>query len=441
MTRVVRDPIHGLIELTEPEWAAVDTPVFQRLRHVRQLALTNLVYPGTVHTRFEHSIGVRYVAAQLAEAVELDEEKRLVVCAAALTHDVGHGAFSHVSEQVLEERAGRGDVHEAISVGLLRFDSALRQALGSDICDAAADLIGHVGPRTVARDIVSGPTDADKLDYLLRDSYFAGVQYGVYDIHRIVRTARSTSPENPQSQLQFSAGGLWAIEGLLLARHHMHRQVYGHKTRVATDIMLTRALRAGLEEELLPAQAYDAPFDEDGHIIDDAEFFAAYLTQTDSSVLATLAHGGEGSVARDLAVALTERRLLRQSVALPLHAEKERLGGGALSHIRDPEVFDRAHTEEIARVIADHLGEPEHLVALAIDRRRNPTYRTPGRSEGGEILFEREDRPPAMLEWVSEIFRETAGEEHVWANLYTPPLDDQRRDSAKDLVWQHLEAA
>jgi len=87
------------------------------------------------------------------------------------------------------------------------------------------------------RDIVSGPTDADKLDYLLRDSYFAGVNYGRYDLDRIIDSVRVIAPRSAQTQLGFNADGLWAVEELLLARHHMHRQVYRHKTRLATDIM------------------------------------------------------------------------------------------------------------------------------------------------------------------------------------------------------------
>src|SRR3954453_6554009 len=103
---VVRDPVHGMIELSPEEWAAVDTPVFQRLRRVRQLAMTHLVYPGALHTRFEHSIGVRHIAHRLAESIGLDKDEREVVETAALLHDVGHGVFSHVSEQVIDELSG-----------------------------------------------------------------------------------------------------------------------------------------------------------------------------------------------------------------------------------------------------------------------------------------------------------------------------------------------
>jgi HD superfamily phosphohydrolase len=167
-TDVVRDPIHGMIRLRPEEWRVVDTPTFQRLRSVRQLAMTHLVYPGTTHSRFEHSIGVRHIVGRLAAQLGIDGDELRVVECAALLHDVGHGPFSHVSEQVVDERAGARGVHEAVSAAIIRTDDAIRSELGAAICDRAADLVSLRAPRSYLRDIVSGPTDADKLDYLLR---------------------------------------------------------------------------------------------------------------------------------------------------------------------------------------------------------------------------------------------------------------------------------
>lgn len=148
----IRDPIHGMIALAPAEWAAVDTQVFQRLRGVRQLAMTHLVYPGALHTRFEHSIGVCHVAGLLARRLELSPEEAQVVRAAALLHDVGHGPFSHVSEQVIDDLAGIHGVHEAISAFLIRNDPGIRAALGDDLAWAAASIVALEGPRTrVAR--------------------------------------------------------------------------------------------------------------------------------------------------------------------------------------------------------------------------------------------------------------------------------------------------
>src|SRR5436305_751528 len=171
----VRDPIHGMIELSPAEWKAAVSPVFQRLRRVRQLAMTHLVYPGALHTRFEHSIGVRHIAGRLCESLGFGTGEAEVVKTAALLHDVGHGVFSHVSEQVIDELSGADGVHEAVSVAVMRTDPQLHAALGNELCERAASIVGLEGPRTAMRDVVSGPSDADKLDYLLRDSHFAGV--------------------------------------------------------------------------------------------------------------------------------------------------------------------------------------------------------------------------------------------------------------------------
>jgi HD superfamily phosphohydrolase len=161
---VVRDPVHGMVTLSAAEWAAVDTPVFQRLRRVRQLAMTYLVYPGALHTRFEHSIGMRNIAGKLSASIGLADDEREIVEIAALLHDVGHGVFSHVSEQVIDELSGAEGVHEAVSVAIMRTDEDLHGALSRERCERAAEIVGLEGSRTAMRDIVSGPTDADKLD-------------------------------------------------------------------------------------------------------------------------------------------------------------------------------------------------------------------------------------------------------------------------------------
>lgn len=351
---VVRDPVHGMIELSPAEWSAVDTPIFQRLRRVRQLAMTYLVYPGALHTRFEHSIGVRHVARRLAESVSLDADDRRVVQAAALLHDVGHGVFSHVSEQVIDELSGADGIHEAVSVAIMRTDPDLHAALGQELCERAAEIVAPEGRRSVMRDIVSGPTDADKLDYLLRDSHYAGVNYGRYDLDRIIDTARIIAPTSAQTQLGYDADGVWAVEEMRMARHHMHRQVYGHKTRLATDIMTTRALRLAIAEGVLPEAAFKVPV-VDGRPQVDGNFLDAYLAHTDADTLAQLCDAPTGSAVRDLGERLRDRRLLRQSVSIWLEQHLERLGDARFATIRDPDEFTRERVEEIEADIAAEL--------------------------------------------------------------------------------------
>jgi HD superfamily phosphohydrolase len=428
-----------MIELSPAEWRAVDTPIFQRLRRVRQLAMTHLVYPGALHTRFEHSIGVRYVASKLSESLELDADEQGVIETAALLHDVGHGVFSHVSEQVIDEVSGAEGVHEAVSVAIMRTNPDLHSSLGKERCEQAAEIVALEGPRTVMRDIVSGPTDADKLDYLLRDSYYAGVNYGKYDLHRVIDTARVITPRSAQTQLGFDADGLWAVEEMRMARHHMHRQVYGHKTRLATDIMTTRALRLAIEQGVLPEGAFKVPV-KDGEPQIEEDFLAAYLEQTDAGVLETLCTAPAGSAVRDLGERLRDRRLLHQTVSIRLDQQVEKLGDARFASIRDPDEFTSERVAEIEGQIAAELGIDPHLVAIHLDSRANPTYRTPGQPIGPkDIMIQRDDGEPMLMERESEIFTEGAGADLTWLHLYTPALDSDDLDAkAMELLWTAL---
>lgn len=294
------------------------------------------------------------------------------------------------------------------------------------------------------RDIVNGPTDADTLDYLLRDSYYAGVNYGRYDLDRIIGTARVIAPTSAQTQLGFDADGLWAVEQMRMARHHMHRQVYGHKTRLATDIMTTRALRLAIAEGVLPEAAFKVPVVDGRPEIDDG-FLNAYLEQTDARVLDLLCAAPEGSPVRDLGERLRDRRLLRQTVSIWLEQHLDELGDARFAWIRDPEEFKRDRVEAIEAHIAAELSLPSHLVAIYLDSRANPTYRSPGRPIGPkDIMIQRDDAQPLLMERESEIFSEGAGADITWLHLYTPELDPEHPDDptldlkAKELLWNAL---
>jgi uncharacterized protein len=434
-TERVRDPIHQFVTLSKGEWGAVNSPVFQRLRRIGQLAMTHLVYPGATHTRFEHSIGVRHVAWRLCEQLDLSEDESRPVLCAALLHDVGHGPFSHVSEQVLDQLSGAEDVHEAISVALIRTDERLRDSLGEENCDAAAALV-EGGRQSVERDIVSGSTDADKLDYLLRDTYFAGAEYGRYDLPRLIESARIVGTRDTQTYLGFDIGGLWAVEGLLLARHHMWRQVYGHKTRLATDIMVTRALLAGIEQGALDGKAFTVP-SEDGKPKPTGDFLAAFLEQDDSSVIEKLRKADDGSPARDLIDRLRERRLLRQTETVVLHRHSEILDVVRRSQLLDKEEFTSDSVAKIEEMMAGELGVERHLVAIYVDRWKNPTYRRPGGSGTSKVQLV-DGEQTTYLHEESEVFRTELGVEQGFLHLYTPELSGADETKAKELLWQAL---
>lgn len=280
-TYEIRCPIHGFIALNDWELAVISQPAFQRLRRIRQLAWTDYVYPGAMHTRFEHSLGVMHVATLLYDAIctksseilkaDLAYNKdglgrdRQLVRFAALLHDVGHAPFSHASEDLFPRaNGGKRYKHEDYSVAIIR--SELRSAIEEHQLNAnyglhAGDIASLLEGSSKAkqpifwRDLISGQLDADKMDYLLRDSYHAGVEYGRFDLKRILTTIRAiSSSDGHPPRLGVSKGGLHAAEGLVLARYFMFTQVYFHKTRVAFDIHLREALK-----EMLPHRRFPDP--------------------------------------------------------------------------------------------------------------------------------------------------------------------------------------
>jgi HD superfamily phosphohydrolase len=265
--------------LNDWELTVISESAFQRLRRIRQLAWTDYVYPGAMHTRFEHSLGVMHVATLLYDAIctksaeilksDLAYNKdglgrdRQLVRFAALLHDVGHAPFSHASEDLFPKaNGGKRYKHEDYSVAIIR--SELRAAIeehplnanyGLHAEDIASLLEGSAKAKqpTFWRDLISGQLDADKMDYLLRDSYHVGVEYGRFDLKRILTTIRAIAGSDGHSpRLGVSKGGLHAAEGLVLARYFMFTQVYFHKTRVAFDIHLRQALKEMLPKKLFP---------------------------------------------------------------------------------------------------------------------------------------------------------------------------------------------
>lgn len=252
--REVRDPIHGFISRSELEQEVIDAPAFQRLRLIRQLAMASLVYPGAVHTRFDHSIGAMHVAGRIAKSVELDDEQVKLVRLAALLHDIGHGPFSHVSEPVLEafakkrDPSGKKQIHEELTGLIISKDKAISRLLSDRDRERIIGILSGTFGDSVMKDIVSGPLDADKQDYLLRDSYFCGVKYGLFDQDRLSECLRKHE-DSDDKYLAITQDGVHVLEQFVLAKYYMTTQVYRHKIRLITDGMIQRALVLGIVED------------------------------------------------------------------------------------------------------------------------------------------------------------------------------------------------
>jgi HD superfamily phosphohydrolase len=330
--------VHGFIELNDWEREIIAQPAFQRLRRIRQLAWTDQVYPGAMHTRFEHSLGVMHTATLLYDSVArrsrptLESElaynedglkrHRALVRLAALLHDVGHGPFSHAAEDLLPARGEGGEAykHEDYSAAIVRRhfrdvieNHRLNRNYDLRAEDVAALIEGSAGAGRAAfwRELISGQMDADRMDYLLRDSLHAGVQYGRFDLGRLVRTVQvAPGVEGEGPQLGISEGGWHAAEGLILARYFMFTQVYFHKTRIAFDHHLHEALK-----ELLPQGCFPPP---EGDALD------SYLQWDDWRVLGMLANGQGGEHGRRLATRDHYREVFHTG-EVPTTADLERL--------------------------------------------------------------------------------------------------------------------
>ncbi|MEM4190036.1 MAG: HD domain-containing protein [Candidatus Caldarchaeum sp.] len=238
--KLIKDPVHGYITLTEQELGLVDSRVVQRLRRISQLPLVYLVYPGARHSRFDHSIGCMFLAGEFAQHLELDRHETTLLKTAALLHDIGHTPFSHLLEQLLLEK---GVSHEQMSVLIIEHDKQLGEALerlGLDREEVIEVLRGKIRLSS----LVSGPLDVDRLDFLVRDAYFTGATYGIIDVKRIIRLTKMLD-DGPAVDVR----GVGAVEELALARYHSFINIYFHHAVRAAQILLLRGATA-LREEL-----------------------------------------------------------------------------------------------------------------------------------------------------------------------------------------------
>ncbi len=311
--------MHGFIELAKEEWDLVDTPVFQRLRGIRQLALASLVYPGATHTRFEHSLGVAHVAGRMARKLGLDTDAQKLVRHAALLHDVGHGPFSHISEEVLEvlntgtPSESSLPIHEVIGHRIISSD----QQIGRHVSPADAEQILAVlngsADTTILTQIITGPADADKQDYLLRDSAACGVEYGAYDIDRLHNTLCAIN-DDYDTYMAFTRGGIEALEQFVLAKYYMNSQVYSHRVRRITDAMILRALQLGTEVDQIA-------FLRDAFLYsNDDDYLRHYLSCDDMRIVSEArSPSWSGTWFARLFARLTERRLLKEVFTIPVN--------------------------------------------------------------------------------------------------------------------------
>ena len=230
-TKVLKDPVHSYIHIHyEVIWNCLDSKEFQRLRRIRQLGGDFQVYPTAEHSRFSHSLGVyeivrRMVTEVKSLCVELTEYEKVYVMLAGLLHDVGHGPFSHAFENITNH--SHEEYTAKIILGNTELNAILR-AVSEKLPQDIVSIIQHTHENDILNQIVSGQLDADRMDYLLRDSYFTATSYGQFDLERILRTMRVRKTDDGRKVIVVKHTGIHSVEDYIMARYQMYWQVYYH---------------------------------------------------------------------------------------------------------------------------------------------------------------------------------------------------------------------
>jgi HD superfamily phosphohydrolase len=250
--KIINDPVYGFISIpTELVFDLIEHPYFQRLRHIKQLGMTHLVYPGALHTRFHHALGAMHLMSMAIETLRykghnITAAEEEAVTIAILLHDIGHGPFSHALEQIIVD----GVWHEDISILLMnklnkQFDGRLTMAV---------EIFNGTYPKNFLHQLVSSQLDMDRLDYLNRDSFFTGVSEGVVSSDRIIKMLNVVD-----DQIVVEEKGIYSIEKFLIARRLMYWQVYLHKTVISAEQLLGKILKRARELALTGHQLLCTP--------------------------------------------------------------------------------------------------------------------------------------------------------------------------------------
>lgn len=332
MEKVFRDPIHDYIYINEPLiLQLINTKEFQRLRRIKQLGTASFTFHGAEHSRFGHCLGVYEITRQICEQFQRNypqerygkagwnDEERLVTLCAALLHDVGHGAYSHTFEHLFDTN------HEEIGVEIiLSNETEIHQVLSQvapDFPEQVAAVMAKKYPNPQVVQLISSQADADRMDYLLRDAYYTGVEYGKYDLTRILRVMRPY-----EDGICFKEEGLHAVEDYIVSRFQMFMQVYFHPVSRGMEVILQKLLERARDLYDHNATYFNqhcellVPFFRQRYTLDD------YLELTDDVLLSyfQLWTRAEDPILRDLAQHFLYRKPFK-SIQLPHPVDKRKL--------------------------------------------------------------------------------------------------------------------
>jgi len=366
--KIINDPVYGFISIpTDLVYDLIEHRYFQRLRYIKQLGMTHLVYPGALHTRFHHALGAMHLMSLAIETLrykglQITQAEEEAVTVAILLHDIGHGPFSHALEQAIIE----GVWHEDISVLLM---NELNKQFGGRLA-MAIEIFNGTYHKNFLHQLVSSQLDMDRLDYLNRDSFFTGVSEGVISSDRIIKMLNVVD-----DHIVVEEKGIYSIEKFLIARRLMYWQVYLHKTVIAGEQLLCKILKRAKELALSNEELFCTPalnhflvntinnqmFIREG---DNLETFAG-LDDTDIMAAVKIWAGSKDFVLSKLCRDLVHRNLYHTDIS--------------------NEVPDEAFVNELSQKAVKKYGISEYEASYFVftDEVRNNAYKT----DDGSILI------------------------------------------------------
>jgi HD superfamily phosphohydrolase len=374
---VIKDPVHGYVYITENEKEIIDTYPMQRLRRLRQLAGSEYVYPGANHTRFEHCVGVMYLAGKVTENPNLSrivsDEEADIIRLSGLLHDVGHGPFSHVFEQLLIRDLEK--THEDITSWIIaesEINDKIAQA-GFNPDEVSKLAVGklHKPGKAFWDQIISSGVDVDKQDFIVRDTYHTGAEYGFIDVFRLIHALDVLGED-----LAVELGALSALEAFMIARIESFKSIYFHRVGRAGQIMLAMAMEKANEE--LGLTAFKTPEE--------------YLAMDDYTVWSALK---KCEKSKQIIDDLERRRMLKCAYERTFY-EKDAL----VSNIFGREAYRRQVQDEIAR----EAGVEPEAVIIDVPTVPSVPYHHAALTESMEIpVFSRSQSGEKTLQRLSEI--------------------------------------
>lgn len=409
--------MYGFIDLSKTETELIDSDFFRRLQDIKQLSHAYLVYPSAIHTRFEHSLGALYIADRMCSQLNFSPKRKEIVRIATLLHDIGHGPYSHVFEKILESVNGKSIKHEDISQWIIKEDSSIKEILGNrlktiiQLLEKDEHATYWNNEVSINSDVISSGVDADKLDYLRRDSYHIGVAYGSFDLARIIHTLRK-SPK--KDRICIDRKGMDAVENYRLGRYLMHAQVYEHHARIVADQMFLRAVDIAINEDNIFEKNIFKIRNSASH----KKFLEYYKKLDDRSIYDVILQHPKSKAAKIL-LNIRKRKLLKRACDFDIK-----------------EITDATASEKVLKMDPNIINKISNDIAKAVDVAAHEIIMYP--SEITLKLYEKRD---ILVLWKNEprdlnTFSPISAETKVMKFYVFGPLE--KRDKIARAVSHHL---